>query len=411
MIITILVPEYILGKARNERLAAKDAAHYFHIHGSEWGEVHAYMANMGYFVLDVGDYLLEASKVDENGTEEAKPSADDPSKLHVGHTEVEPSVEKSVKDALKLESSISKKINLSRLTHRYWALTGFQLDLLFVDRVSEDESDVFDPPVPSTRELEALNRGDTLVKALALIQIIYLIAQLAARKLSGLPSAQLEIGALAFSASSMITYILYWKRPQGVESIHVIKPKRAPSQEQIKNIARDGPSYFWTKHRSGYILDKEFDLEPIPNDASQYIASSLPSIVDVVGTNNEIISLVIGALLGGTLFGGLHCLAWNFHFPTRAEGLAWRACSIVTSVLPILSVVPMGAWMRLNPRNVEPKGSRALRFILDLTLLFGFLVPYVLARLFLIVEMFRSLLFLPPKAFVETWSGSFPHWG
>lgn len=36
---------------------------------------------------------------------------------------------------------------------------------------------------------------------------------------------------------------------------------------------------------------------------------------------------------------------------------------------------------------------------------------YILARLFLIVEVFRSLLYLPPGAFIETWSGSFPHFG
>jgi hypothetical protein len=41
----------------------------------------------------------------------------------------------------------------------------------------------------------------------------------------------------------------------------------------------------------------------------------------------------------------------------------------------------------------------------------GFLLPYILARLFLMVEIFRSLFFLPPDAFIDTWSGSFPHWG
>jgi hypothetical protein len=41
----------------------------------------------------------------------------------------------------------------------------------------------------------------------------------------------------------------------------------------------------------------------------------------------------------------------------------------------------------------------------------GFLVPYILARLFLLVEVFRTLCFLPPDVFVDTWSGSFPHIG
>jgi hypothetical protein len=40
-----------------------------------------------------------------------------------------------------------------------------------------------------------------------------------------------------------------------------------------------------------------------------------------------------------------------------------------------------------------------------------FLVPYILARFFLLVEVFRTLCFLPPDAFVDTWSGSLPHFG
>ena len=59
------------------------------------------------------------------------------------------------------------------------------------------------------RQLEVLNRGDAIVKVLALVQILYLIIQLITRKVVGLPSTQLEIGALAFSASSIITYIIY----------------------------------------------------------------------------------------------------------------------------------------------------------------------------------------------------------
>lgn len=58
------------------------------------------------------------------------------------------------------------------------------------------------------RELEVLNRGDALVKVLALVQILYLLIQLITRKIVRLPSTQLEIGALAFPASSTITYYL-----------------------------------------------------------------------------------------------------------------------------------------------------------------------------------------------------------
>ncbi len=45
-------------------------------------------------------------------------------------------------------------------------------------------------------------------KALALIQVAYLIIQLVARKVEDLRSTQVEIATLAFSASSTVTYLL-----------------------------------------------------------------------------------------------------------------------------------------------------------------------------------------------------------
>jgi hypothetical protein len=50
------------------------------------------------------------------------------------------------------------------------------------------------------------------------------------------------------------------------------------------------------------------------------------------------------------------------------------------------------------------------RRLWGLSLIF-LLIPYLLSRLFIMIEIFRSLFYLPPEAFLDTWSGSFPHWG
>ena len=154
---------------------------------------------------------------------------------------------------------------------------------------------------------------------------------------------------------------------------------------------------------------------PIPNDATHCGAAlELPEFVfEALSRNSEIATLAFGAVVDGTLFGGLHCLAWDISFPTFWEALTWRISSIIICVLPPLSIVPVGFWIRSNPwweesaRMVSP----TTRFILSLVLVVVFIVPYVLARLFLMFEIFRSLFFLPPDAFIDTWSGSFPHWG
>ena len=84
----------------------------------------------------------------------------------------------------------------------------------------------------------------------------------------------------------------------------------------------------------------------------------------------------------------------------------------MTTCLPLSSIFPVVLWMKLYPAyGFDQNELIQARPVVGAILLCVFLGPYVLARLFLMVEIFRSLLFLPPEAFIDTWSGSFPHWG
>lgn len=302
-----------------------------------------------------------------------------------------------------------------RLKHRCWSLNNAQLSAAI-------RRGLVGMPNVCSYDLKKLDRGDKLVKLLALAQIIYLIVQLIARKVANLPSTQLEIAALAFSASSMITYLLYWSRPQGVDSVKILKATRLPCyrpiqgcERDIRDIVQNSPTYLWTHCRT---RNKKLDPLPLPNDGSNVPSEDFDKVfgkwgtpfVDAIGWNYAILPLAFGAVVGGMLFGGLHCLAWEFHFPTTGERLAWRTSSILTTCLPILSILPLGLWMYLSPWHPSKVPSPTSRF-LAASICILLLTIYTLARLFLIVEIFRSLFFLPPEAFIETWSGSFPHFG
>ena len=307
-------------------------------------------------------------------------------------------------------TSKSDRINLVKLIGRYWALDGEQWRTCLEDNIA-------DLPKASAQNLEKLDRGSGFVKILALIQVGYLIIQLVIREISGLSSSQLEVTALAFASSSFLTYILLWGRPQGVESVQIVEAKRIPAWRKIEEIMHRGPQYLWAKYRTGSRPDAVLEFVPIPNDAS-HIGGGIPSLLSRhVGTNDELMALSLGSILGGVLFGGVHCLAWNFSFPTQGETIAWRVCSIVISVLPLISIIPLGIWMEAHPSFWamgivdKPWNTKSFRFLLGSVLVGGCLIPYILARLFLIVEIFRTLFFLPPDAFMDTWSGSFPHWG
>lgn len=391
MIFTMLIPEYLVGKALSEKIAAKTGVKLMEPEveragvGYEWEEIHSCMVNIGYFVIDFSD-LLEDKEAPAPFEALAEPL-------------------RFRRVLLKFES-----ISLYRFYYRCWALSSYQLWLLI-------DQNLIDIPKISSQQLEKLDRGDKLAKVLALVQITYLIVQLIVRKVVGLPSTQLEIAALAFSASSLVTYILYWSQPQGVDSLHVIKAKRLPDLELLLDMVQVAPVYLWTHARTRSKLDFELKFVSLPNDGISFVAHKFFNfflsrrMYEMIGKSGEIIPLAFGAAIGGTLFGGLHCLAWNLKFPTSDERLIWRICSISTSGLPILSLVPLAFWLRMSADDETPRNaSRISRFIVAFTLI-TLLATYILARLFLMVEVFRSLFYLPPEAFIDTWSGNFPHFG
>jgi hypothetical protein len=408
MLITILVPEIIVGKALGERLAATKRFLPEHL---DWKVVHLYMANMGYFVLDLGELAdplaaeewKSSQDPDSLGKVKLRNQGDAPDDITAVNITSDLKVSRrNIFDAAGKSISISSQINLSRLKWRYWALNFEQLVRIF-----DELGDIHEI---HASQLEKLDRGGKLVKVLALVQVAYLILQLIGRKVGGLASAQIEIAALAFAACSIITYLLYWNRPQGVETIHVIKLKTDVSKvlTRLKILGSSGPEYLWLTPRTEPTFYPDLGPVPIPNDATHHIGGMHG---DFFGENDEIMFLIIGAFIGGTIFGSLHCLAWHFHFPTPGEALGWRICSVATTCIPILSVAPIAAWMNLNPFSIEKRGSEALRILVGMIGIGLFLVPYVLARIFLLVEIFRTLFFLPQEAFVDTWSGSFPHIG
>ena len=369
MIISILMPEILVGMALDEYLAARDTsknelALLAKDDGTEWELIHSYFANMGGFVLDFTEIL------DQRSPETTPINASALSRLA---------------DELGLENHDSfnpeDKKNLQRMSHKMWALTSRQI--LQARRLGLIQN----LPQVSGRTLESFNKGDILVKLLALVQVSWLIIQLIARKIARLPSSQLEIAALAFSASSIVTYLLYWSHPQGVETIWTIKASRLPTKQEMKSLVHAGPHYISTSLDKSS-LDDDYDLLPIPND-TVYISK-----------------FTGGVFTGGTVFGGLHCLAWNFHFPTPLEASIWRICSIVTTVaLPVMVPVSIGIGLLRKYTII-----RAQNIWVTIYTVLSFLI-YPLARLFLIVETFRTLFFLPPEAFIETWSGDFPNWG
>lgn len=143
--------------------------------------------------------------------------------------------------------------------------------------------------------------------------------------------------------------------------------------------------------------------------------------------------VVIGIALSSLLYGGLHLLAWNAKFPSRAEQLLWRISALCVSCNGIL----FSCWGRVVSGDTARSWFDTFRsymsqafhgdrrhqffrvlqaapllvvFLLSSAVIAPLWLSYVLARVYLVVESFKNLAHLPPDAFqTPTWPAYFPH--
>ncbi|TFK65762.1 hypothetical protein BDN72DRAFT_845142 [Pluteus cervinus] len=115
----------------------------------------------------------------------------------------------------------------------------------------------------------------------------------------------------------------------------------------------------------------------------------------------------------GTIFGAIHFLSWHSTFPTHVELLLWRTSSI-TLVVPPFFLLLRAIFTRIYVTT--PAGSRRDRIA---NILYPFFekiafylgpIPYILARICVLVLAFLTLHDLPHDAFTNvSWTSYIPH--
>ena len=110
--------------------------------------------------------------------------------------------------------------------------------------------------------------------------------------------------------------------------------------------------------------------------------------------------------ISGVVFGGIHCIGWNFAFPTHSERSLWRFASLVITITPLV-VVPINS--TLENSEWKDRWWKILRLFLDIFTTALFFV-YALARLSLIVQALVLLRHQPVDAYVAVdWSKYIPY--
>lgn len=239
------------------------------------------------------------------------------------------------------------------------------------------------------------DKGDTLVKLAAMWQTIWLAIDLAVRQAAGLPSSPLEFMVLAFSVLALATYLLNWFVPKDVQTPFYVPSARLPTADELRTLAILRP------HANG-TCPGSFAHWCIPSVDARQSGYLRPTRV-----------WLAGGAWSGMVFGSLHLLAWNFAFPTAVEQWLWRAAALMTAVWPLIP--GMFGWsVAMLRRRLGKKAwlSRAAVTVFSrLALMPVLVIPLFCARVFLLVEAYRSLYYLPSGSYVTTWTANVPRLG
>lgn len=433
MAITLMAPEFIIGKAceslwsarkyttQLSRLAQEDGVH--------WTIAHTFYAEMGGFIL-------EFDGIDTGEETEQRDDARDSNVARIisdeewvqfrnfpgwemerlrkqGHVrwQRDPQYDIMIRESLSEACSKvrhKKKTREALVNFKDWLGSSYEIDetrlvrknqyittllrdlgvlkgttwvLCIRQLIEARELGIIDK-LPNLRdaELEDKDKSDFLAKSLAFIQITWLIIQLSFRWKDGKSCSQLEIMTLSFAVSSIIVYFLHWSRPHDITAPTLVPAKRV-TKDQMKHIAFFGQNHVYDEELDGGLL--------IRHDAYSLRKPYF-----------------LGGLIGAALFGAFHFIAWDFEFPTRIESVLWKVSSFMTVFCPIGTVT----FFYLANNLIIIMGRAAPYWLYTWSSIFSFLaVAFVLARIFLLVESFRTLYFLPPDAFTATWAANIPH--
>ncbi|KAF9466986.1 hypothetical protein BDZ94DRAFT_1305846 [Collybia nuda] len=244
-------------------------------------------------------------------------------------------------------------------------------------------------------QVQDRSKGDMFTKGFVVLQTTWFIIQVLTRAAAHLPITELEVSTLGFAILNGITYALWWNKPLDVQCPIILKEitalpsKGADGSTKQVNSEADQVSGAEDHPAKKHGLAQSGDREGSPRTRVTTI-SFLAQGVDTRTYSTAGYTLVIGMI-----FGGIHCLAWLSDFPTTTEELIWKVASITTAALPALLFI---VWIINGTQN-----------LLGVTLSIA-LVPYIIARLLLLVLIFTTLRSLPPNAYVIAhWATFIPH--
>jgi len=286
------------------------------------------------------------------------------------------------------------------MTHAYFALLGgFQLKMKpgsLARDWNDREANILKPwgilrlaelkmlpnDIPE-KMIEARSKSDWLSKGLICFQVVWMMIQIIARKVGGLPVTLLELNTAVHIGCAIVLYLLWWYKPQDVTLLIVIDVSACERCKQTlaaENFKSHGV------------------VSGMPNNVGQIDAAA-----DDIRTRFSVLTTYAVVMSLSALYGGIHAIAWKAHFPSHQEQILWRVAACLVSGCGFLV---FGSRFIAVLRGTE--NEKTLWF----SIFYCSIMPYLFGRIFLLVEAFISVRSLPVGAYdTVNWVNFLPHIG
>lgn len=180
-------------------------------------------------------------------------------------------------------------------------------------------------------DIQDRSKADWLAKGVSMLQITWLIINVLARGVTGLPVTQLEISAFAFAVMAIGIYVANWWKPKDV-----LRPTVQSASFKSYGMNDMGTVPFVQSFTDGlHWLRTTRNVNSAPKSFWEWNFATTRRVEnDLVWMDGGPPYFFVMVGLSSLAFGGMHCIAWNFDFPTTTELVCWRVASLISAILP-----------------------------------------------------------------------------
>ncbi|KAK6860490.1 hypothetical protein PG995_004126 [Apiospora arundinis] len=202
------------------------------------------------------------------------------------------------------------------------------LQTAYADADADADADDLGKIDVELKSIQDISKKDWFAKIIAALQFLHLVSSLIVRTAQNMAFSQLETLTVGFAVCGFFTYLLYWYKPQSVETYVTINRGFAPVRNEKTFDS------FWDVLINNKMMVHTTPAARIPND-NVFISENQwghPGIFLLA--------------LASALFGAIHAIAWDFEFPSVQEKMLWHVATIISVASPVvgLLLIPVTQW-------------------------------------------------------------------